>query len=467
MDNELIQIIDKLIEEDRAELAKDVIKLINIKSVRSEPLPGAPFGAGPRKVLDTVLEMGKERGFETADYGVGVISLAFKKGQPDLGIWAHGDVVPEGDGWIYEPYNAIEYKGCIIGRGATDNKGQLVSLLHLMTIFRKLGIELRYNAALYVGSNEETGMEDLIGNSHPDARGFLNVCTPPRLSLVPDSGFPVGYAGKGKMVVELKAVKPLCGITIEAGHEDAPGRATAVLDQTGFGEIENCTVEESEGKTVVSTETPPCHAAHPDPNGNMITVLTKALLDAGLVAEEDRATLDFIRRVSCDTKGILFGVNRVSEDTGETVVASTELTTEDGRPVLKISVRYPDAITFDELYDSVRRIAFENGFETQNLYHGVDPYVLDKNRDVIQALNRIANEIRNADAPPFSVGGGTYAHRLPNALVYGMSGCLKPEGFPAGHGGAHGRDELVSLDRLQAAMRIYARALLQLNEMDW
>ena len=65
------------------------------------------------------------------------------------------------------------------------------------------------------------------------------------------------------------------------------------------------------------------------------------------------------------------------------------------------------------------------------------------------------------------MSGGPYAHRLPNAFVFGMSGNLTPEDFPQGRGGAHGVDEAVSLDRLQRAMRIYARALLALNELEW
>lgn len=48
-----------------------------------------------------------------------------------------------------------------------------------------------------------------------------------------------------------------------------------------------------------------------------------------------------------------------------------------------------------------------------------------------------------------------------------MNGSKKLEGFPQGHGGAHGLDEVVSLQRLERAMKIYARALLELNEMDW
>ena len=48
-----------------------------------------------------------------------------------------------------------------------------------------------------------------------------------------------------------------------------------------------------------------------------------------------------------------------------------------------------------------------------------------------------------------------------------MNGCKPPEDFPKGRGGAHGIDETVSLDRLQRAMRIYARAMLALNDMEW
>ena len=60
MNNDIIKQIDELIDADRANIAADVIKLVNIRSVREAPLPGAPFGAGPRKVLDTVMEMGRE-----------------------------------------------------------------------------------------------------------------------------------------------------------------------------------------------------------------------------------------------------------------------------------------------------------------------------------------------------------------------------------------------------------------------
>jgi len=105
--------------------------------------------------------------------------------------------------------------------------------------------------------------------------------------------------------------------------------------------------------------------------------------------------------------------------------------------------------------------------EITNVKYGQKPYLMDPNQPVAQKLTEVANEVIGSDDAPFTLGGGTYAHWLPNAYVYGMNGGKVPENFPAGHGGAHGMDEVVSLDRLQRAMRIYARALLALNEMEW
>ena len=469
MNTAILQAIEKEIDEVRGELAQTTIRLVNIKSVKEDPLPGAPFGAGPRAVLDEVLKMGDEAGFFGTDYGVAVASLSMKEGQPDLGIWLHGDVVPEGSGWIYEPYNAIEYKGCIIGRGATDNKGQLAAIYHLFKIFKKLGIELKYNPAMYVGSNEEFGMTDMIGiPGNEDAKGFLNVCTPPRLSLVPDGGFPAGYGGKGGINIRLKSKTPLHGWSLSAGKQESPGIAEAVFDSDFVSPaLAHCEVKVQDGCTVISAYTPPRHGAHPDPNGNMITRLSEALLEHDLVPAEDRYILEFLRDTSLNIDGELLGIAATSEYMPPLTVFASKITEEDGCPVLSINVRYPYGITFDEIVERVTTAADARGFTVYEAINGTPAYLNDPNTPIVKLLCDASNEVIGNDAKPYTLSGGTYAHRLPNAYVFGMSGNLPPEGFPEGHGGAHGIDECVSLDRLQRAMRIYARALLKLNETDW
>lgn len=473
MNTELISKIDEMIEKSTKNLVDDTIKLINIKSVQEEPSRGAPFGKGPKKVLDTFLKMSRNDGFYTKDYKVGVVSAAMEKGEADLGIWLHGDVVPEGDGWSFEPYSAVEYKGCIIGRGATDNKGQLAAIYNLFKIFKELGITLNYNPAIYLGSNEEMGMRDISGiEGNPDARGFLNVAKPPALSLVPDSGFPVGYGGKGGMNITLRSDTPLSSVIFSAGQSDAPGRAVAKIcsdkipDSLPDCEIKIGELEKGE-LTEISAFTPPRHGAHPDPNGNMITNLSRALLDADLVAEEDRYALEFFKAVSSDIYGKCLGIESEHEILGKLTVFSKSVTVVDGYTEFNLNIRYPLGITYEKIVESIEKESKKVGFSVVRASSGTEPYLLDKDNEIVRVLCQASNDVIHDGKEPFTLSGGTYAHKLPNAYVFGTNANLPPEDFPKGKGAAHGIDEAASIDRLKRAMRIYARALLLFNEIDF
>ena len=466
---ELISKIDEQIEAATEQIAADTARLVNINSVQGAPEVGAPFGRGPREVLDTVLAMGREAGFACTDYGVGVVSVALGETPPDLGIWLHGDVVSVGGGWRFPPFSATAYGGCIIGRGAADNKGQLAAMFNLFKILRSIGISLKYNPAIYVGSNEETGMRDMIGvEGNPDAKGFLRVATPPRLSLVPDGSFPVGCGGKGGLTLTLRSRTKLHGLTLTAGQDNSPERADAVFDRAVLtGDLPNCTVRAEEGKTVISSSSLPRHGANPDPNGNMITQLCAALLDADLVEKDDVYILDFCRRLSKDVCGEALGIKTGHEIMGPLTVFAKRIDCVDGYCDLHLNLRYPLGITYEEIVEKTARAAEEAGFCLQNAARGVAPYLRDTENGVVKMLADVANGVDGAARKPYSMSGATYAHWLPNAYVYGASANQPPADFPAGKGGSHGVDEAVSLKRLKIAMKIYARALLKLEELAW
>ena len=442
MNETLLKQIDQEIEQVRQALAQDTIHLIGVRSVKGEPEPGAPFGPGPRAMLDAVIKLGEREGFFPTRYTDSVISIAPQEGEPDLGIWLHGDVVHEGIGWNFDPYQATEYKGCIVGRGATDNKGQLCAIFHLLNIFKKLNISLNYKIALFVGSNEESGKNDL--------KDFLTKFSPPRLSLVPDASFPVGYGGKGGLNLVLRTKKPLRGITITAGQTATPFQAEA----------------EAFGRTIV-TNSMPRHLSSPDPNGNMITQLADQLLEDPQLAPEDRPVLEFFKRMTLDIHGDSLGLNIPSKTMSGTVIVANRIDMVEGCPQVYLRVRYPIELSGETILAAVEAEAQAHGLEIVQANSYMKPYLLDKDWPVVTRLAQIANEITGDNKQPYIVGGGTYAHELPNALAFGMDGSLPPEDFPKGRGSAHGLDESVSLDRLQRAMRIYARALLALNEMEW
>jgi len=463
----LLKKIDAAIEAYEPTLVADIIRLVNIKSVKGDPLPGTPFGAGPRAVQDAITEMAGDINLIPTDYGCGVISLARKAGKPDLGIWLHADVVPEGTGWLFEPYNAVEYKGCVVGRGATDNKGQMAAILGVLRIFHRMGIELSYNPAMYVGSNEETGMKDMIGvEGNTEAKGFLNVAEPPKMSLVPDGGFPVGYGGKGGCTLALVSEKPLTSCRLIAGHSDAPGFAYAYFDRADLPTLsEDCKVTAENGKTTVETFSPPRHGASPDPNGNMITTIAKALLDASLVSDEERGILEFFREVSTDIYGGCLGVKTHHEVLGDLTVFASSIHEHDGHPALRINIRYPLGITYEQILARIEQAIKPRGFRVEPFARSVDPYLMDKNGEMVRLLCDIANSVTGENKEPFTMSGGTYAHRLPNAYVFGTDGGVPPADYPKGRGGAHGLDEVVSIERMKRAMRIYARTLLSLENI--
>ncbi|MBR3942245.1 MAG: Sapep family Mn(2+)-dependent dipeptidase [Clostridia bacterium] len=457
----LIAEIDKKIEQSRDAVVADIIRLVNIPSEQGTPLPGAPFGEGPKNVLDEVLKMGKAEGFFGTDYGVGVVSVAMKEGQPDVGIWVHGDVVPAGDGWTFEPYNAREYGGCIIGRGVTDNKGQLVAVFYVLKILKDMGIDLHYNPAIYVGSNEETGMADLVGlPDNPDVKGFLNVCAPPRLSLVPDSSFPVGYGGKGIVNITLKSNKALKSCVFDAAKSASPGSATAVFNGKELPkELPLCTIE----KDTVTAFTPPRHGASPDPDGNMVTNICTALLENNLIAEEERGILEFFKQTSLDIYGEKLSIATKHPVLGELTVFINQIDYQDGYPEITLNIRYPLGITYEEIVKNTQEQADRYGFSLVMEKAGSKPYLLDPETDTVKLLADIANSVTGENKPPYTLKGGTYAHRLPNAYVFGTDCNVPPADFSKGRGGAHGVDEAASVDKIIKTMKIYARTLLALN----
>ena len=464
----LIEKIDGLIENSRKEVANLTKKLVNIKSVQEESRPGAPFGEGVKKVLDTAIALGKEKGFYTNDYNVGVVSLAMKDTPIDLGIWIHGDVVPEGEGWEFEPYNATEYEGRIIGRGSADNKGQLAAIFVLFKIFKELGIDLKYNPAIFVGSNEETGKKDLLGiEGNADAKGFLNVYTPPKLSLVPDGAFPIGYGGKGNINLTLKTKAKLENIILTAGQPPYLGKATVCfLGKNIDFDFKDCTVTK-DGNTTVESFSQPVHTAHPNPEGNMITILSNALLESNILKEKEKRVFEFLKKISSDTEGAMFGINVETKTMKPLTLATPRISFNDGYAEVFVNIRNPIEITPEEIKNNITKVSDEYGFELSSFINTQDPYLLNKDSELVRTLCNISNSVTGDNKEPYTVGGGTYAHKLPNAYVFGSSSNFPPENWEKGRGGAHGIDEAVSLDRLQRCMKIYARALLALNDIEW
>ncbi|XP_018426587.1 PREDICTED: beta-Ala-His dipeptidase-like, partial [Nanorana parkeri] len=63
------------------------------------------------------------------------------------------------DGWKTEPYTLIEENGNLFGRGTSDDKGQVLALLHAVESVTKFGLPV--NVKLVIEGMEETGSQGL------------------------------------------------------------------------------------------------------------------------------------------------------------------------------------------------------------------------------------------------------------------------------------------------------------------
>ena len=94
------------------------------------------------------------------------------KGEGIVGVVGHLDVVPEGDGWSFDPYGGEVKDGWICGRGTTDDKGPVIASFYGMKALKACGYEPKKTIRLILGLDEETnwhGMDhylELIWGSH-------------------------------------------------------------------------------------------------------------------------------------------------------------------------------------------------------------------------------------------------------------------------------------------------------------
>ena len=92
--------LDRLVDSYRDELIENIRKWIAIPSVQGEPAgENAPFGREVRRMLDTALEDGRRFGFEVRDIDGYAGDITLGSGPRTMGMLAHLDVVPLGDGW--------------------------------------------------------------------------------------------------------------------------------------------------------------------------------------------------------------------------------------------------------------------------------------------------------------------------------------------------------------------------------
>jgi len=469
--------IDKKIESyllaHKDELLSDWMKLIRIPSIRGEASENAPYGEQCAKALRFSADLFTNYGFEVKLNDKEGYALArYGNGKSLLGLFSHSDVVPAGDGWIHtSPFDPKMINGFMIGRGCDDNKSGVIASLYAMRAIKDLKLPLSCTVQAFVGSCEETGMDDI--------KAFVKTETMPDLSLVPDADFPCSLGEKGILRLWAECCTPLDKIIDLFGGEAFNvilDRATAVIaldkEQTAVFLNKNesnefIQIDESEEGLRITALGIAKHAAHPDGGINAAARLSEYILSRMKLSEEEHACLETMRDYLSEFDGKALGIDHIDPDFGALSCANGMIRMQNNRVQISLDIRYGTGLDPILLEEKLRLAWEKRGWSIISI-HNETGFSTPKHSRVPQIITTLCNSLSGKKHKPYRMSGGTYARYLKNAYSIGTSltsssddSALK---LPDGHGGVHERDEAINVDAFFRAVRLLVHAIIQCDK---
>lgn len=431
------------LEAHQEEMFEDIAGLVAIPTVGEVGKDGYPYGPELAEAIRQMGRLAEKYGFIWRNHNWHCMSISYGEGEKQLGIWGHLDVVPPGDGWIYEPFVCKKVKNYLLGRGTQDNKGPDIGSLYILRYLKEHGIDPGFEIRLIYGCQEETGMTDI-----PE---YLKLEKAPDCSFVPDCAFPACYGEKGFLKIVLRSGRLSERITELSGGQAAnaiPGQGKAVID----------------GKTI-QTEGIPGHSAYPEGLVNAFQRLGEICMAMEELPGADREAFRFLAEAGKDGYGRSIGLDRADEPSGPMTCAPTVLSLENGCMQVIVNIRYPITLSGQDIIEDMRKKAAEYGLTVEEA-EDRKPNREDPDGIWVQYLTECFAEVMGERQEPYVMSGGTYARRVPNAVGFGpgLPKDLTVLGLPEGHGECHQPDESQCIDTLFQAWKIYTYTVLKLIE---
>lgn len=459
------QRLDAYFKEHEEELWEDIRTLVRIPSLKGAASPGKPFGEGPAQALEAALRLAAQKGFAVKNFHNYVGTVNFNRQETALGILAHLDVMPQGTGWTYPPFDVTHAEGKLYGRGTADDKGPAMAALHAMCAVKEIRPQLKSNVRLIFGTDEESGSEDI--------RHYFAIEPPPPHVFSPDGDFPVINVEKGRFsptfgqqwaalargprVVELHGaqrqnVVPQEAAAVLAGlaREEVLPALEQAREETGVAFSLQARGELLELKGVGTG----AHGARPESGNNALTALL-ALLARLPLAEGGSAQA--IRGLHAlfphgDTRGQAAGLACRDQVSGALTLNFSVLElTEEGFSA-SFDCRFPVEADQRAMVRTLSGRLAE--FGAQVTQEGlVPPHRVPEDSPFVQTLLGIYRDYTGNPPYCLSIGGGTYVHGIEGGVAYGCA-------MPGVDNRMHGADEFAVKEHLLLSAKMFAQVIL-------
>jgi succinyl-diaminopimelate desuccinylase len=406
-ENPQYQQIVAWVQEQRDDIIADLRDLVNIPSVADRKAEVKPFGEPCRKVLECILEKGRKNGFTCCNYdnyGGSILGKETKENRKHVGLWAHLDVVPEGDGWDFPPFSMTEQQGWLIGRGVQDNKSAAVAIFYVLKAMEELELSKNCIFDAYFGCAEEIGMYDV--------KYIKEHYQLPPVSVVVDCGFPVCYGESGILNMEFEALEdaPEWLLDIKAGSAEntVPEYAEITLKKDGGG----TQTLRTEGKAV--------HTGVAETGKNALYSLMEKVKET----EKNRSFLPLEFPLEIQNLQLFSDCFMGS---GEKLHGAITLAGMRERKVtFHLDIRYPilngrgQLTDGRELQKRLEQRAEACGLSV-NWCKNQRPSYYPPDKKEVKVLEKAFQKFGGYTNGNYCMSGGTYARELPQAFAFGMA----------------------------------------------
>lgn len=410
---------------DTAELVAELDGILKIPSVATAGDEMYPFGIECDYALDYILELCRGYGFRVKKCGNLTGWAEIGEGKEMVGILAHLDVVPAGDGWKYPPYGCTFADGRLYGRGISDDKGPAMLCIWAMKRLLDSGKRIDRRIRIIFGLTEEAG-------EWKDMKYYCQHEELPTFGFTPDACFPVAYLEKGILMFNI--IIPKKGLEIDSivggkAYNIVPDHCEAVVGQKKIISV---------GKSA--------HGSEPIKGNNAIIAVADKL--GGKLGSFIKTHFN----PQCDGEGL--GCKLSDSESGELTLNLGMIESDEENVTFCVDVRYPISTTGDKVVEKVRATLAGEGAIVKKIGEKA-PVYMDRQSELVKKLTAVYCDITGTSAEPYGMGGGTYARAMPNIIAFGAH-------LPEDEGTEHQANENVKLESFLKALEIYTQAIERL-----
>ncbi|MBQ1281194.1 MAG: Sapep family Mn(2+)-dependent dipeptidase [Oscillospiraceae bacterium] len=449
-------------------MIRDIKTLVEIPSARGEAAEGMPYGPGPLMVLRRAAEMLEAYGLCVKNWDNRVITGDLTDLESGLDILAHLDVVPAENNWtVCPPYEPVLLDGKLYGRGTIDNKGPAIAALYAMLCVRELGVPLKKNVRLILGSDEECGSGDVDY--------YYTVQPEAPMTYTPDAEFPVVNVEKGRLCGEIdgkfeasaalpKIISADCGLKTNI----IPETATAVIagmDEAAIAPYFAKAAEETGAAFTAEAQADGLHilckgisghAAFPAGTNNALTALLHLLASLPCAESEGFRQVCALQKLfpHGDYAGKALGIAQSDEVSGALTCCADLLHMDETSVYLCFDCRASVCATEENTKHVVIRAVEAAGLKMRDV-DMILPHYVSGDSEFVQKLLAAYEAWSGKPGKTLSTGGGTYVHNLKNGVAFGC----EMEGIT---NNMHGADEFITIEQLMLSAKIFAQAIIDL-----